>query len=105
MQTTHATGGHVIGREPSPTVIERVEIYGYDVTYVHGTYVMSGDRRITSLPSTVVRVVTAGGVDGFGEVCPLGPAYLPAFSAGARAALVELGPAVVGCDVRNLADL
>jgi len=105
MQTTHATGGHMIGREPSPTVIERVEVYGYDVTYVHGTYVMSGDRRITSLASTIVRVVTAGGVDGFGEVCPLGSTYLPAFSGGARAAMAELAPAVVGSDVRSPADL
>jgi cis-L-3-hydroxyproline dehydratase len=89
--------------EPSSTSIDRVEIYGYDVSYVHGTYVMSGDRRITSLPSTIVRVVTGGGVDGFGEVCPLGPSYLPAFSGGARAALAELAPAVLGADVRNLA--
>ena len=95
----------MIDHEPTSTTVERVEIYGYDVTYVHGTYVMSDDRRITSLSSTIVRVLTAGGVDGFGEVCPLGPAYLPAFSGGARAALTELGPAVVGCDVRNLGNL
>lgn len=93
----------MIGGESSSTEIERVEIYGYDVTYVHGTYVMSGERRITSLASTVVRVVTTGGVDGFGEVCPLGPSYLPAFSGGARAALAELAPAVLGSDVSNLA--
>jgi L-alanine-DL-glutamate epimerase-like enolase superfamily enzyme len=92
-------------QQRASTDIERVEIYGYDVTYVHGTYVMSGDRRIASLPSTIVRVVTAGGVDGFGEVCPLGSAYLPAFSGGARAALAELGHAAIGCDIRNLAGL
>lgn len=84
-----------------PTQIERVEVYGYDLTYVHGTYVMSNDRYITALPSTVVRVVTADGTDGYGEVCPLGPAYLPAFGAGARAALQQLCPAVVGADVRD----
>jgi cis-L-3-hydroxyproline dehydratase len=93
------------GHDLSSTDIERIEVYGYDVTYVHGTYVMSGDRRITSLPSTVVRVVTAGGVDGFGEVCPLGTSYLPAFGGGARAALAELAPAVLGADVSNLAVL
>ena len=59
---------------------------------------MSGGRVIETLPSTVVRVTTEGGVAGFGEVCPLGPAYLPSHGAGVRAALVELAPAVVGLD-------
>ena len=57
--------------------IERVDVYGYDLSYVHGRYVMSGGRVIETLPSTVVRVTTEDGVEGFGEVCPLGPAYLP----------------------------
>ena len=79
--------------------IARVDVYGYDLTYVHGRYVMSGGRVIETLPSTVVRVTTESGVVGFGEVCPLGPAYLPSHGGGARAALVELAPAVVGLSV------
>jgi L-alanine-DL-glutamate epimerase-like enolase superfamily enzyme len=82
--------------------ITRVDVFGYDLTYVHGRYVMSGGRVIETLPSTVVRVTTSDGVEGFGEVCPLGPAYLPAHAAGARAALHELAPAVLGLDVGNL---
>jgi L-alanine-DL-glutamate epimerase-like enolase superfamily enzyme len=85
--------------------IVRVEVYGYQLSYVHGRYVMSGGRVIERLPSTVVRVLTDDGVDGFGEVCPLGPAYLPAHGEGARAALRELAPAVVGLDPRNLSAL
>ena len=53
--------------------IARVDVYGYDLTYVHGTYVMSGGREIVSLPSTVVRVTADDGSEGFGETCPLGP--------------------------------
>ena len=49
----------------------------------------------------VVRVTTEDGVEGFGEVCPLGPAYLPGHAAGARAALAEIAPAVLGLDVAN----
>jgi L-alanine-DL-glutamate epimerase-like enolase superfamily enzyme len=64
---------------------------------------MSGGRVIETLPSTVVRVTTSDGVEGFGEVCPLGPAYLPAHAGGARAALYELAPAVIGLDAGNLA--
>jgi cis-L-3-hydroxyproline dehydratase len=82
--------------------IARVDVFGYDLTYVHGRYVMSGGRVIETLASTVVRVTTDDGVEGFGEVCPLGPAYLPAHAAGARAALQEMAPAVLGVDAGNL---
>jgi L-alanine-DL-glutamate epimerase-like enolase superfamily enzyme len=81
--------------------ISRVDVYGYDLTYVHGTYVMSGGRAIDSLPSTVVRITTDDGIEGFGETCPLGPAYLPAHGEGARAALRELAPALLGLDPRE----
>ena len=83
--------------------VARVDVYGYDLTYVHGTYVMSGGREIVSLPSTVVRVTADDGTQGFGETCPLGPAYLPAHGDGARAALRELAPALLGVDPRELA--
>ena len=83
--------------------VARVDVYGYDLSYVHGTYVMSGGREIVSLPSTVVRVTADDGTQGFGETCPLGPAYLPAFGDGARAALRELSPALLGVDPRELA--
>ena len=83
--------------------ISRVDVFGYDLNYVHGEYVMSGGRVIGRLESTVVRVTTDEGLAGWGEVCPLGPTYLPAHAGGARAALRELAPAVVGLDPTNLA--
>jgi len=83
--------------------INSVDVFGYDLTYRHGSYVMSGGRSIDVLPSTVVRIRTDEGIDGFGETCPLGPAYLPGFAEGARAALSELAPALVGLDPLNLA--
>jgi L-alanine-DL-glutamate epimerase-like enolase superfamily enzyme len=81
--------------------IARVEVYEYALTYVHGEYVMSGGRVIDRLSSHVVRVVTDEGVDGCGEVCPLGPAYLPAHARGARAALEEIVPSVIGLEAWN----
>ena len=83
--------------------IARVDIFGYELRYRHGSYVMSGGRTIEALPSTVVRIRTDEGIEGFGETCPLGPAYLPAFGEGARTALRQLAPAIVGLDPRNLA--
>lgn len=85
--------------------VRAVEVYGYELTYAHGRYVMSGGRVVDRLPSTVVRLVADEGADGWGEVCPLGSTYLPAFAGGVRAALRELAPAVVGADPRHLADV
>src|ERR1700709_1710433 len=85
--------------------IARIDVYGYDLTYVYGSYTMSGGRVIDSLPSTVVRVTTTDGVEGFGEVCPLGPAYLPSHGEGARAALRLLAPAAVGLSAATLASV
>ena len=85
------------------TVIDRVAVYGYDLTYAHGDYVMSAGRVVNVLPSTVVRITTRGGAEGYGESCPLGRTYLPGFGEGARAALRELAPALIGIDAANLA--
>src|SRR4051812_10296993 len=85
------------------TEIDRIDIFGYDLTYAHGEYVMSTGRVIDRLPSTVIRITTRSAVEGFGETCPLGSTYLPAFGEGARAALRELAPALLGVDAANLA--
>src|SRR3954466_13871560 len=79
-----------------------VDVFGYRLRYAHGAYVMSQNRSIDALESTVVRIGTDTGVVGWGETCPLGPAYLEAFAGGARAALAELAPALLGVDPANL---
>jgi len=50
-------------------------------------------------------VTTRDGATGFGESCPLGPTYLEGFAGGARAALQEIAPAVVGADVTEPAEV
>jgi L-alanine-DL-glutamate epimerase-like enolase superfamily enzyme len=50
-------------------------------------------------------VQTDAGITGWGEVCPLGPFYLPAYGAGARAGIEELGPHLLGEDPRQLSRL
>jgi cis-L-3-hydroxyproline dehydratase len=82
--------------------IQRVDVFGYDLTYIHGEYTMSGGRVVGSLPSTVVRVQTESGVVGWGETCPLGSTYLPSSGEGARAALKLIAPALPGVDATNL---
>jgi L-alanine-DL-glutamate epimerase-like enolase superfamily enzyme len=80
--------------------IVSIEVYEHLLSYAHGTYAMSGGRVATHQPSTLVRVVTDEGLDGWGESCPLGGTYLPSFVGGVRAAVAELGPHLIGVDPR-----
>lgn len=82
--------------------IARIDVFGYALRYAHGEYVMSGGRSVKALPSTLVRITTDEGVSGWGETCPLGPTYLEAHADGARAALRQVAPALIGTDPRNL---
>ena len=84
------------------STITSVDIFGYDLAYVQGRFVMSGGREIETLASTVVRLRTSSGAEGFGEVCPLGTTYLPGFSEGARVALYQMAPTLIGLDASNL---
>ncbi|WP_249020961.1 mandelate racemase/muconate lactonizing enzyme family protein [Conexibacter sp. S30A1] len=89
------------GQSVAGARIARVELYSYELSYVGGEYVMSRGRVVSTLSSTVVRLVSEDGRSGFGETCPLGSNYLPAHAAGARAALAEIGPQLVGADAAN----
>jgi len=70
-----------------------------------GSYKWSGGKSVAVFDSTVVAVATDAGVTGYGEVCPLGPAYLPAYAAGVRAGLLELAPKLLGEDPTQLGKL
>ena len=90
-----SVGGHM--------KIKRIDVYHFELTYIHGTYKMSGGRDVGALPSTLVRVTSDSGHEGWGEVCPLGTTYLPSHAGGARAALELIAPALIGVDPTNLA--
>lgn len=76
--------------------ITGLTVYQVDLPLQEGSYKWSGGKSVTVFDSTVVSVQTDAGLTGWGEVCPLGPAYLPAYAAGVRAGLVELGPQLIG---------
>ncbi len=84
-----------------PMKIAAVDCFGYDLHYAHGDYVMSASRSAASVPGTLVRLRTEDGVDGWGEITPLGSRYLPTHAAEVRAALRTLAPALIGQDGSN----
>jgi L-alanine-DL-glutamate epimerase-like enolase superfamily enzyme len=76
--------------------ITRIAAYQVDLPLHEGSYKWSGGKAVTVFDSTVVRVDTDAGITGYGEICPLGPFYLPAYANGVRAGLAELGPHLLG---------
>src|SRR5450756_1562700 len=82
--------------------IIKVDVFGYQLTYAHGEYVMSGGRAARAQDSTVVRLRTDDGQEGWGETSSLAGTYLPAFTGGTRAALAVLGEHLIGLDPTNL---
>lgn len=78
--------------------LSAIRVYQVDLPLVEGRYSWSEGKYVEVFDSTVVELMTDDGRSGFGEVCPLGPFYLPAFGAGARAGIAELAPTLIGED-------
>ena len=80
--------------------ITRTSVWQLDLP-LHKPYWLSGGRlKFERLDSTIVRIDTDDGIHGWGEGCPWGVTYLPAFGRGIRAGLEELLPLLVGEDPR-----
>ena len=85
--------------------IARIFAHRVELPLVEGSYKWSGGKSVSVFDSTIVGVQTECGMVGYGEVCPLGPFYLPAYAEGVRAGIKELGPHLIGFDPRELAKL
>jgi L-alanine-DL-glutamate epimerase-like enolase superfamily enzyme len=83
--------------------IAAIRAYQVDLPLVEGRYTWAGGKFVEVFDSTVVEVLTDTGEVGIGEVCPLGPFYLPAFGPGARAGIAELAPHLIGLDPTDIA--
>ncbi len=81
--------------------IERITVWQLDLP-LHKPYYLSGGRlRFERLDSTLVRIDTDAGISGWGEGCPWGVTYLPAFGKGIRAGIDELAGVLLGMDPRQ----
>ncbi|MGE4245115.1 MAG: mandelate racemase/muconate lactonizing enzyme family protein, partial [Parvibaculaceae bacterium] len=82
--------------------ITRILAWQVDLPIKEGRYAWSNDNAVELFDSTVVAVETDAGITGYGECCPLGASYLPAYAAGVRAGLKEIAPKLIGLDPTNL---
>lgn len=82
--------------------IKKIEVYQVDLPYAGGTYKLSGGRSYTSFDSTIVRMVTECGLEGWGESTPFGSNYIAAHALGVRAGIAEIAPQLLGADPRHV---
>ncbi len=77
--------------------ITELHLYAHPLPVRDGPYRMAS-TEVWSLDTTLVKLVTDSGLIGWGETCPVGPVYQPQHAAGARAALAEMAPGLIGAD-------
>ena len=82
--------------------ITKIEAFQIDLPLREGSYKWSGGKSVEVFDSTVVAVHTDAGITGYGEVCPLGSAYLAAYAKGVRTGLAEVAPSLIGVDPTSL---
>lgn len=81
--------------------IQRLSVFAVELTVGDGAFRLSNNRAEECISSTVVRLQTDDGLVGWGEVCPLGASYAPAYTEGVRAGIARLASAVLGADPRE----
>jgi L-alanine-DL-glutamate epimerase-like enolase superfamily enzyme len=81
-----------------------VQVDLFQVTYrlLGRKYAWSGGHAVEGFISDIVKVSTDEGVHGYGEVCPLGSAYMEAFAAGLPGGIREIAPALIGADPTDI---
>lgn len=77
--------------------ITKISAYSVQLPLSEGAYSWS-TQSFPSFDSTVVALETDEGLVGYGESCPLGPTYLPAYAEGVRAGIAKLAPDLLGED-------
>jgi L-alanine-DL-glutamate epimerase-like enolase superfamily enzyme len=82
--------------------IAGISAYRVELPLHEGSYKWSGGNAVDVFDSTVVAIETDAGMTGYGEICPLGPAYLAAYAAGARTGIAEVAPHLLGMDPTQL---
>ncbi len=82
--------------------IAAVTVFQVDLPLTKPYWLSGGRLRFDGLDSTIVRMETDSGIFGWGEGCPWGVTYLPAFAKGIRAGMEELAPQLLGLDPRRI---
>ena len=85
--------------------IKSIEVYQIDLPIKEGKYSWSHGNSVSVFDSTIVKIKTTGNIDGLGEVCTLGPAYLPAYPEGVRTGIKKIGKYLINQDPLDLINI
>jgi L-alanine-DL-glutamate epimerase-like enolase superfamily enzyme len=85
-------------KEYAAMKINSIEVFQVKYGLHDKTYAWSGGHSVSVFVSTIVKISTDEGINGFGEVCPLGSGYMEAFARGVPAGVEELAPTLLGQD-------
>lgn len=77
--------------------ITEIHVYAHQLPVENGPYTMA-NAKVWALDTTLVKLVADNGLIGWGETCPVGPTYQPHHALGARAALAEMAPGLIGAN-------
>ena len=84
--------------------IREIHIYQHNLPVRNGPYTMA-NAEVWALDSTLVKLVADNGLIGWGETCPVGPTYAQSHALGARAALSEMAPGMIGTEITGIRTL
>jgi L-alanine-DL-glutamate epimerase-like enolase superfamily enzyme len=65
--------------------ITQIDLFQVTYRLLDARYAWSGGKSVTSFLSSIVRIRTDEGITGYGEVCPLGSAYIESYPEGVPA--------------------
>ncbi|KAJ4986759.1 mandelate racemase muconate lactonizing protein [Stagonosporopsis vannaccii] len=86
----------------SDLAIIRIDVFQVQLPYAHGVYHLSAGREYASFDSTIVRITTNNGLEGWGESTPFGATYINSHALGVRAGIAEIAPHLIGLDPRRV---
>ena len=81
--------------------VKQIDIFGFDLPVKGKPYTMA-KTSVTHLDTTIVKITADNGLVGWGETCPVGPVYAEAHAMGARAALAQMAPGLLGSVIQPL---
>ena len=85
--------------------IKSIEVFKIDLPLKEGNYSWSHGNSVNSFDSTIIKINTNIGISGLGEVCTLGPAYLPAYAEGVRTGIKQIGKYLINKDPTDLQEI
>lgn len=78
--------------------ITQIDVFQVNYKLLDEEYSWSRGQSVQTFISNIVKVSTDEGLNGFGEVCPLGSAYMAAYAKGVPSGVAEIAPGLIGKD-------